>query len=79
MVKESLHGYKNSCFYVDKTAKMLVARLDNWVIRNDVTKHVISSLENLFTFHFFENDITKMVRSSKIIMSAVMAMLLDIK
>ena len=33
-----------------------------------------------FNFHFFWNDITKMVRSSKILMSAViMSILLDIK
>ena len=59
MIIRILYGKRNITWLyeflisLDSLAKMLVARLDNGVIRNDVTKHVISSLKNLFTFHFF--------------------------
>ena len=42
--------------------------------------HVHFQFKKSFHFQFLWNDITKMVRSSKILMSAViMSMLLDIK
>ena len=70
----------NSYFYVDSIAKMLVARPDNGVIRNDVTKSRRFQFKKSFYVPFFKNDITKMVRSSKILMSPVaISMFLDIK
>ena len=82
MVKEIFHGNMNSYFHVDSIAKILAARSDNGATAHGMMSqnHVISSLKNLFSFHSFQNDMTKMVRSSRILISAViMSMLLDIK
>ena len=43
----------NSYFYVDSITKMLVARADNGVIRNDVTKSRRFQFKKSFYFPFF--------------------------
>ena len=63
-----------SYFHIDSIAKMLTAASYNsYSMKNNVTKHVISSSKKYF-------DITKMARSAKILMSAeIMLMSRDIK
>ena len=53
--KPSFHGNMNSSFYVDSIAKILAARSDNGVTAEGMMSqnHVMSSLQNLFSFHFF--------------------------
>ena len=55
MIKEIFHGNMNSYFYVDSIAKMLTARSDNGVTEQGMMSqnHVISSSQNLCSFHFF--------------------------